>query len=453
MRILPTIGPVSENLRSLKKISEYTEIFRLNGSHNNIKWHKKISINLKSINKNNKILIDIPGVKPRTNNNEIVKIKKNEEVIFYYNKKIKFIKSEVKKIPLTHPLPKIFKNIKKFSISDGSYNFKIKKISKNLLVGISLQSFDLKQKKGLNIPRSVYDDNRQIKLSVSFIKKVKNFSIDAIGLSFVQNERVIKIIKNKFPKFLIVAKIENSEGMKNIINIIRNADIVMIDRGDLSAEIGEENLFDAINQISKECQNFGKPLIMATENLESMISNSNPTKSEIVSLGFSHYVKSDSIMLSDETATSKNFLKIIKWLNIFTKEKDYKKQIVNKDIADDVFWNLFKKDLINIPLVIFSKKGYALDKVAKINKTSKIFLFTENRKLVTQSSFRANCKSFYTKKFPKSMEKFIFDNIKNKSREIFNNCSKIFLIHTSYPVKGSRANTFSIVSKKSILNY
>ena len=76
MRILPTIGPVSENLRSLKKISEYTEIFRLNGSHNNIKWHKKISINLKSINKNNKILIDIPGVKPRTNNNEIVKIKK-----------------------------------------------------------------------------------------------------------------------------------------------------------------------------------------------------------------------------------------------------------------------------------------------------------------------------------------------------------------------------------------
>ena len=74
----------------------------------------------------------------------------------------------------------------------------------------------------------------------------------------------------------------------------------MIDRGDLGAEIGDSNLFKMIEKISKKTKEKGKPLIMATENLESMINNSSPSKSEIVSLGFSLKLFSDVIMLSDE---------------------------------------------------------------------------------------------------------------------------------------------------------
>ena len=78
MKILPTIGPISEGIFSIKKLNKFTNIFRLNGSHNNLDWHKKIIKRIKSINKKNDILLDIPGVKPRTKNVTDVFIKKKQ---------------------------------------------------------------------------------------------------------------------------------------------------------------------------------------------------------------------------------------------------------------------------------------------------------------------------------------------------------------------------------------
>ena len=85
MKILATIGPVSENIDSIKRINKYTNLFRLNGSHNLLVWHKKISDRIKSANINNKILLDIPGIKPRTDNAININIKKNMKInIFYF---------------------------------------------------------------------------------------------------------------------------------------------------------------------------------------------------------------------------------------------------------------------------------------------------------------------------------------------------------------------------------
>ena len=81
----------------------------------------------------------------------------------------------------------------------------------------------------------------------------------------------------------------------------------MIDRGDLSAEIGENNLYKETISIAKFTKQNGRLLVMATENLESMITNNSPSKSEIISLSFSKSLNTDYLMLSDETATSKNF--------------------------------------------------------------------------------------------------------------------------------------------------
>ena len=101
----------------------------------------------------------------------------------------------------------------------------------------------------------------------------------------------------------------------------------MIDRGDLAAEIGNHNLFHAITKISLETKNQGKPLIMATENLVSMIGKNEPTKSEIISLVFNFILGSDYIMLSEETATSANWLNTIKWLKNFINISKVKKNI------------------------------------------------------------------------------------------------------------------------------
>ena len=95
----------------------------------------------------------------------------------------------------------------------------------------------------------------------------------------------------------------------------------MIDRGDLSAEIGGDKLFDSIIKISFFAKKFGKPLIMATENLENLGKNISPSKNDIISLGFSSQVNSDIIMLSEETAVEKSWKKTIDWLNKFIKKQ------------------------------------------------------------------------------------------------------------------------------------
>ena len=104
------------------------------------------------------ILVDIPGVKPRTLNSTEIRINKGDVLEFCFKKKNK------KFINLSNPLPKIKKNIKYFSLSDGLYKFKIKNFKNNYIKGVSLQNFYIKKKgKGLNIPMSNYNDKLQEK--------------------------------------------------------------------------------------------------------------------------------------------------------------------------------------------------------------------------------------------------------------------------------------------------
>jgi pyruvate kinase len=454
LKILPTIGPASNSINSLRKILKFTNTVRLNGSHNNVSWHVKTSINIKKLNPNCKILIDLPGIKPRTENFDKVIVNKNQKVIFFYKKKptISQINYKTIFIKISKPLPK-YTNIKFFSVSDGKYILKFTRKGQNYIEGISLQYFVLLPRKGLNIPGSLYSNKEQIKLYFSFIKKIKKVKFDAIGLSFIQDEFVLKILRKKFPELILVSKIENLNGLKNVNKITDSSDIVMIDRGDLSAEIGDTKLFDAIITISKACKFFGKPLIMATENLESMMINSAPSKSEIVSLAFSHQIQADLIMLSDETATSSNYLKILFWLKNFIislNSRNVNSNFKSLNFNEDIFNNIFQ-NLKNTSLIIFTKKGYIINKILKINSDIKIYIFSDSRKIITQSFFRSNCQAFLTKKFPKNMEKFIYSYVKKNKVSIFNKASDIFLTYVNYPNKGSRANTLSLINKKSFI--
>ena len=448
MKILATIGPVSENINSIKKINKYTNLFRLNGSHNSLSWHKKISRVIKSISSDNKILLDIPGIKPRTDNKNDISIKKNDLVTFYFKK---YVNKEKKIIvvPLTNPIPSISSSIKSFSISDGLYLFKIVQIKKNVLIGRSNQNFILQSKKGLNIPNSHYDNEKQSNLYLEFLNKIKSIKFDAIGLSYVQDDKIVNIVKKKFPNQLILSKIENITGFKNVEKICLASDIIMIDRGDLSAEIGESKLYDAVVQISNICKRHGKPLVMATENLGSMIQNSLPTKSEIMSLAFSETLEVDEIMLSDETATSKNYHTIIKWLYNFINFSINKKKYIEYD--SDSFWKILN-NLNNSTLVIFSKKGYFVERVIKNNKSFNFIIFSSSKRIIDSCYYRANCTPVLTESFPKNMENFIFNNIKKNLNLVFKKNNRVLLVFANFPKKGSRANTISLIDKKIFLN-
>jgi pyruvate kinase len=444
MKILPTIGPASEKIKDLKFLFNYCTMARLNTSHNNILWHKKMINLIKKINNKVDILVDIPGVKPRTNNKNNIIIKKNNIVRFAYNLK----KNDSTVIQLTRKLPQKKGKVNRFfSLDDGKILFKLIKFDKDLISGKALHDCVIQPKKGLNIPNSVYDNKVQKKIYIEYLNKFKNTKINAVGLSFVQNKELIIYLKKRFSKFLMVSKIENSEGLKNADEICNYSDAIMIDRGDLSAEIGENNLYDAILKISNFTKKYGKPLIMATENLETMSSSNNPTKNDIISLGFSNQINSDVIMLSEETASSNKWKKIIIWLNKFLISNKQKLSIENDQ---NIFWKTV--DLVkDYTLVVFTKKGLMLDKVFKKSVKNDVFVFTDTQKTKSISNFYKNAKCFLTKKIDnKNLNKFYYENIKNYKKQIFNKTNKVFLITISYPRKGSTANTLSLINKKDI---
>jgi len=443
MKILPTIGPATEKIKDLKFLFKYCTMVRLNTSHNNIQWHKKIIRLIKKISNTVDILVDIPGVKPRTNNKQDVYVKKNDIIEFGYN--LKTIKKN--SVELTRKLPKKRDKADTFSLDDGKISFKTIKFNNNIITGRALHSCIIQSKKGLNIPNSVYDNSEQKKIYIEYLNKFKKTKISAVGLSFVQNKELIIYLKKKFSNFLMISKIENSEGLKNADEICKFSDAVMIDRGDLSAEIGDNNLYDAILKISNLTKKYGKPLIMATENLETMSKSNNPTKNDIISLGFSNQINSDIVMLSEETASSNRWKKIIIWLNKFLISRR-KNILIEND--ENIFWKTV--DLIkDYTLVVFTKKGLMLDKIFKKNITNDVFVFTDTLKTKSISNFYKNAKCLLTKKFDNTnLNKFYYDNIKKHKKIIFNRTHKIFLITISFPKKRSTANTLSLIDKKNI---
>lgn len=446
-KILPTIGPVTQELNSIKKILKYSDLLRINGSHSNLKWHHDISKKIRQINKNAKILLDVPGIKPRTDNEEDIIIKKGERILFYYKSIDKIFKKnkKIKSIKLTNPLPKITKTNKIFTLCDGQYQFSIVNFSKNYIFGKSHENFVLKPKKGLNVPYSEYSEEEQKKIYLSFLKKFSKVKANSIGLSFIQNDYILKLIRKKYPQYVLVSKIENFIGLKNIEKITKSSDVIMIDRGDLSAEIGEKNLYQAIIHISNVAKKNGKPLIMATENLDSMMLRKSPTKSEIMSIGHSLRLNADKIMLSDETATSKNWHSIIQWLDNFIRHNDGGLSTVNNE-HNQFFWEILD-NVTDLPIVIFSKKGFALEQLAKIRENVNLTVFTDSEKVSTLCIFRGNTNVYKIEDFDKShYNKHIYKNIKKNKNEIFKNKKQALLIYVAYPRKNSRANTLSLIS-------
>ena len=441
-QILATLGPAIGNKTiNLKKFIRKTDILRLNLSHNTITWHQGMIKKIKKIDKKKKILVDIPGVKPRTLNTDKIYIKKNQIVKFSYDNRSQEI------IGLSNPIPKLNSKPSTFSLSDGQFTFKFISFKKNILSGKSLSNFELQPKKGPNLPDSIYDDDLQKKVYLKYIKKIYKFGFDYIGLSFIQDANILGFLKKKYPDIILVSKLENSIGYKNRKEIIKNSDAVMIDRGDLAAEVGISNLTLFSDKIIEECRLNKKPVIVATENFNSLIDNNIPSKSDVLNLDYYLLKKVDIIMLSDETATSVNWLNTLNWLNEYLDHK--KKNVTIENFPSPNIFNILK-NIQNSVLLIFSKKGYFFKNIPT-HSYKKIFLFTENKKLIKLSKLYNNVEPKFVNFKKKNVDKLIYKNIEEKSKEIFRDINFAYVVNVIFPRKNSRANTISIISKKDII--
>ena len=439
-KILTTIGPASDG-KNLKYFINNSDFIRFNMAHNAISWHKKNIDQVKEINPNKLVLVDIPGVKLRTLNKKSIFIKKGEKVKFSY----KVLKKENNVILLSNPLPKIKKKSKFFYLSDGIFEFKNLNITNKILTGISCQNFTLNPKKGLNIPFSIYNNKIQEKIYFSFLKKISRYNIDCVGLSFIQNSNILKKLKKKYPKLILVSKIENYLGYKNRKDIIQNSDAIMIDRGDLSAEVGISKLSEYTNNIIIDTKSIGKSVIIATENLNSLIYNEIPTKSEVMNIDYYLQKKVDYLMLSDETTISINSKNTVRWLSNYLKKKKSKKTQINLLKIEEII-----KSFKDQTLIVFTKKGYFYDRISSY-EFKNLVLFTENVKLKKVLQLKRNYNSILIK-FPKKyLYSFLHENIKRYKEVIFKRNKFAYLVNVIFPREHSRANTISIIQEKDFL--
>ena len=450
IKILATIGPKTNNFDSISFICKYTKLLRLNGSHASYKWHRETIKKIREVRSDIVILLDIPGIKPRTNNISDLEIKKGQEVSFYFGKET--IKEG---IPLTRQLPRCKTIPKNFSLNDGQHYFKTVSLTKNLVKGVSLSSFVLKTKKGLNIPGAEYDENEQRNYIFNFLGEYGDLDVDAYGVSFVQNSSIIKELKLRFPEKIIISKLESSQGLLNIDEICNESDVIMIDRGDLAAEIGVENLYKGLTKISGCCKKHGKSLIIATENLSTMISISQPTKSDVISLGHSINVGADCIMLSEETAISPEHRNIIVWLYNFLKNSMPYMSILSKGSVwkdkGDLMWSVIDNLQKDLPFIVSSRTGKAMQKVLSCGfedvhlitdseKTRKLGLFYRQEIVVTiDLEFKLKVPS-----------KLIYDYVKSNIEIIFARNSIALSTFVSEPFKGALADNITFIDKKRV---
>jgi pyruvate kinase len=438
-RILATIGPASDAEDLIEKFSYYDVLYRLNGSHGDLAWHKDTIRKIRRKVKDAFILLDVPGVKPRSGNKKNINIKKGQKVLFGdTDEPVKTLH-----VPLTKPLPKIDIEEKIFSVNDGQFLFRVVEAGESYVIGESQADFELLPRKGVNFPASVYDEAKQLQIYSDFIEQVYELDIDGLGLSFVQTAELVSKVRALAPNLVMVSKLENTEGLRQCNEIIENSDAIMIDRGDLAAEIGLSGLYDAVLSISEITKSCGKPLIMATENLETMVARDVPSKSEVMSIAHSRSIGADCIMLSEETAIAKNGLHIVDWLSGYLKQltspiKTYPKP--DRDIKYSEIWDLVK-NIRDCPVVLMSKSGYALFEFMAAQSRGEVTVVTNSRKVMAITNLYSNKISVLRAEIEDNMPIETIREVVNQNKLTFFSASKmIAAVYVSKYVKEPRAN-------------
>lgn len=312
-KIIATIGPASSSAEMLERlIKSGVDVFRLNFSHGTrqekgeiIETVRKLSLRLE---RPIGILADLQGPKIRTGKMEGggVLLEQGEKVIITTDNLLG--RSGV--IPTTYvDLPKDVKPGAQILLDDGLLQLKVISVSVREVTCEVVVGGLLKDNKGINLPGVSVSAPSLTEKDREDLEFCLEAGIDFIALSFVRTsadvEQLKRIIQERGSSVPVVAKIEKPEALANLESIIAASDVIMVARGDLGVEMLPERVPVIQKKIIRLCNEAGKPVITATQMLESMIGNPRPTRAETSDVANAILDGTDSVMLSGETASGK----------------------------------------------------------------------------------------------------------------------------------------------------
>ncbi len=319
-KILATLGPASSSQKIIEDMFiGGCDVFRLNFSHDTIENHRKNLETIRNLEKKYNhatcVLADLQGPKLRigTLKNKEENLKKGNifkldlDNAIGNNERVNFPHQDI----YEHLTPNTI-----LLIDDGKIKLQIKEQKKDYLLTEVLNDGIISNNKGVNIPDIILPIESLTNKDKSDMKKALEMGVDWIALSFVQKaEDVLKLKELVNNKALVMAKIEKPSAVKNLDAIIQASDGIMIARGDLGVEMQTHKVPIVQKKIINRCRYFGKPVVVATQMLESMVVNFSPTRAEASDVANAIYDGSDAVMLSGESAVGKYPIEAVKVMN------------------------------------------------------------------------------------------------------------------------------------------
>lgn len=419
-KIVATIGPASSSKNILKKMIENgMNVARINFSHGTNEASGDLIKNIRELSEKLNVpvgvMADLQGPRIRTLVDDDVKIKKGETVMISdvsIKNRLPVIKYQMFKLDS----PGIIKAVipgNNILVEDGLMRFKIIQKFKDYLLVEAVEGGIIKNHKGVNIPDADLKIGAVTKKDEQDLKFALKNDVDFVALSFVSNGDEIKNIRNKIKKILkkndnlpqIVAKIERKEAIKNIGEIISATDVLMVARGDLGIEMDESRVVIYQKELVARCLRSGKPVIVATQMLNSMIENPRPTRAEVSDVSNAVIDHSDAVMLSGESANGKYPVESVKAMRDIierTEESPFddlvhgflgdQRSSVSAAIAQSA--HELSKDSGAKAIIVASVSGFTARMIARHRPQQEIFVITNNEKTHNQLAILWGTESF-----------------------------------------------------------
>jgi pyruvate kinase len=402
-KIVATVGPASNSKEMLRAlIMEGVHIFRLNFSHGTHEDHLKVVKFVRELNEELGaqigLLQDLQGPKIRVN--EMLPdtvIERGQKLVITTRELVG--NSEVVSTSYKS-LPKDVKTGDMILIDDGKIELKVVEVKEGDVVTEVVYGGPLKSRKGINLPFTKVSAPSLTEKDLRDLEFGIDNDIDWIALSFVRKAEDILQMRNILEKrksnARIVAKIEKPEALSNIDDIIAATDAVMVARGDLGVEIWMEEVPMVQKMLVEKCNIAGRPVIVATQMMESMIENPRPTRAETNDVANAVMDGADAVMLSAETASGKYPLEVIRSMarTIVSVEKNpamyFRFRDVNKKsptfIHDNFILGSCRLSLAvgAKAIVCMTQSGYTAFKASSYRPNANIFVFTSNKSLINK---------------------------------------------------------------------
>jgi pyruvate kinase len=419
-KILATVGPSSNNYSTLLGLVKAgVDAFRLNFSHGTHEDHLKVFEYIQYINKKYKtnisILADLQGPKLRVGEIENGKMPlKKGDILTFVNEPC--IGNSEKIYMSYNQFAQDVKVGEKVLIDDGNVQLLVKETNGTDEVKLEvLYGEFLSSRKGVNLPQTNVSLPSLTEKDLRDLDFILNYDFNWIALSFVRSPKDIydlrKRIQARNSRAKIIAKIEKPEAIENIDGIIEATDGVMVARGDLGVEVPMQRLPTLQKMIVERCIKKAKPVIVATQMMDSMIKNPTPTRAEIIDVANAVIDGADVVMLSGETAMGIHPIKVVESMNDIIAEAEKMDSVYYKHLTPSEKSDSFLSDAICYNacriarqvdakcIIGMTKSGYTAFMVSSYRPRQSIFIFSSDENMLNTLSLVWGIRCFYYDKY------------------------------------------------------